>query len=259
MNKIKQLLTVGTVVFGLGMSASPLHADEDIGENCVPVSVKMAIGPDGTCTVRDFAVGDVEFQKEFYPWTNIEGSLFNCEAIGETMTIVQPVLWPEGIVMPTSLAGQIVEGTLGDDEVVGSIACAGHQNTFKQAFLSPKLNLPFIRTQNVSVASLDIPRGRHDVATVHVAFTGAGILHIEDPATFHIGASTAGSVVGLVIETKNKTFVRNKADGHLQVQGHIFEPDDEDPGMLTGHICDSKLAKLVGWEVEDDEDDDEDD
>ena len=89
---------------------------------------------------------------------------------------------------------------------------------------------------------------------MHVAFTGAGILHIEDPETFHIGASTAGSVVGLVIESKKKYFRRNKVAGRLQVQGHIFEPDDPDPGMLTGHICDAKLADLIGWEADDEED-----
>ena len=254
MNKINQILTLGAVALGLGLTALPIQADDDIGEYCVPVSVKMAVMPDGTCTVRDYSVRGVDFQTEFYPWTNIEGSLFNCEAIGEWMTIKQPVLWPDGIIMPTSLAGDIVEGTLGDEEVVGSIACGGHQNTFKQAFLSPLFNLPFIRTQNVSVVSLEVSRGKNDLAAVHVAFTGAGILHIEDPATFDIGASTAGSVVGLVIESKKKYFRRNKVSGRLQVQGHIFAPDDPDPGMLTGHICDAKLADLIGWEADDDED-----
>ena len=254
MLKIKRILTTGVVVFGLGVSALPVQADGNRDENCIPVSVKMAVEGDGSCTVRDYSVGRVEFQKAFYPWTDNEGSLFNCEAIGEWMTLEQEMLWPGGLVMPTSLAGELVEGTLGDEEVSGAIACAGHQNTGKQVFLSENFNLPFVRTQNISVASLEFASRRHDLVTAHVAFSGAGILHIEDPTTFHIGASTSGSVVGLVIETKNKVWVRDKADGHLQVQGHIFEPEDPEPGMLTGHICDAKLAKLVDWEADDDED-----
>jgi hypothetical protein len=136
--------------------------------------------------------------------------------------------------------------------VEGEILCAGHQQTFSQPFLG--MNLPFLRLQNVSVATFYVPRGRpgRDKA-VHVAFTGAGIMHIEDPETFHIGASTAGSVVGLVIEG-TKVRAHNQADGRIQVQGHIFEPDDPMPGMLTGHVCDEGLARLVGWARDDAED-----
>lgn len=259
MKTIKRVLTATAVVAGLCLAAPLSIAEEVIGEDCVPVAVKIAVGPDGTCAVRDFEVRNVGFQEEFYPWTNIEGSLFNCEAIGEWMTIVHPVLWPEGLVMPTSLAGEILEGTLGEvDGVTGSIACAGHQHTFKQAFLGMEIPLPFLRLQNVSVATLKIPKDkRRRAAEVHVAFTGAGIMHIEDPAIFDIGASTAGAVIGLVIE-HDKHRMRNKADGRLQVQGHIFDPEDLDPGMLTGYICEEGLAKLVGWSPDDDDSEDED-
>lgn len=231
---------------------APAGADDDVGEDCVPVSLKIGVGPDGSCAVRDYTVGDVGFQEAFYPWTSLDGSLFNCEAIGPLMTLVHPVLWPDGLTMPTSLAGEILEGTVGDLYVDGGqIYCAGHQHTFNQPFLM--LNLPFLRLQNVSVMRFDVPRSRASNMTVHVAFTGAGIMHIEDPETFHIGASTAGAIVGMVAEAGNRVFVRERADGHIQVQGHIFEPDDPMPGMITGHICDSGLADLVGWDPEDDD------
>lgn len=251
MKTTKRVLTATAVVGCLCLAAPLSFAEEAVGEDCVPVAVKIAVGPDGSCAVRDFEVQNVGFQEEFYPWTNIEGSLFNCEAIGEWMTIVHPVLWPDGLDMPTSLAGEILEGTLGDVDVTGSIACAGHEHTFKQAFL--KMDLPFLRLQNVSVATLKIPKDKHRrAAEVHVAFTGAGIMHIEDPEIFDIGASTAGAVIGLVIE-HDKHRMRNKADGRLQVQGHIFDPGDPDPGMLTGYICEEGLAKLVGWSPDDDD------
>jgi hypothetical protein len=256
MKTIKRVLTAMSVAVGLCFVVPQTFAGEAIGQDCVPVEVKIAVGPDGSCAVRDFRVQNVQFQEQFYPWTNIEGSLFNCEAVGETMKLVHPVLWPEpdGLVMPTSLAGEIIEGTLGEVAVVGEILCAGHQQTFSQPFLG--MNLPFLRLQNVSVATFYIPKGRGKHAVVHVAFTGAGIMHIEDPETFHIGASTAGAVIGLVIE-HDKHRMRNKADGHLQVQGHIFEPDDEMPGMLTGHICEEGLARLVGWSLDDEDSEDE--
>lgn len=254
MKNITRVLAATAVVAGLCLFAAQGFAEEFVGDECVPVSVKIGVGPDGSCAVRDFQVRDIGFQEEFYPWTNLEGSLFNCEAVGPLMTLVHPVLWPEGLVMPTSLAGEIIEGTLGDVAVEGEILCAGHQHTFSQPFLG--MDLPFLRLQNVSVATFYLPEGnRRGDAEVYVAFTGAGIMHIEDPETFHIGASTAGAVIGLVIEHRNVR-VRNKADGHLQVQGHIFEPDDPMPGMLTGHICDERLARLVGWSVEDEDSDD---